>query len=102
MGGIGRRMGDGEVRGWGGSAASSSGQLVDVAEEPPAVVPVVHRLDVHHGYLHPALVLQTEAGQRDSCALKSSISQSYVKSSLFAGCAAVAAKLAPPEAQSRK
>lgn len=82
----------------GGSAASSSGQLVDVADEPPAVVPVVHRLDVHHGYLHPALVLQTEAGQRDSCALKSSISQSYVKSSvrrLRCGCREISGASSP-------
>lgn len=35
-------------------------QAADVAEEPPAVLSVVHRLDLHHCYLHPTLILRRE------------------------------------------
>lgn len=35
-----------------------AGQLPDVGDQPPAVVPVVHWLHVQHGGLDPGLVLQ--------------------------------------------
>lgn len=41
----------------------SLGQLADVAEQPPAVLSVVHRLDLQHCDLHTTLILRRE-GQR--------------------------------------
>lgn len=37
---------------------ASLDQVADVAEEPPAVLSVVHRLDLHHCCLHSTLILK--------------------------------------------
>lgn len=49
--------------GWLGS--SSARQFVDVAEEPPAVFPVVDRLDFQDSYLDSSLILRREREKKN-------------------------------------